>query len=396
MAMVSPSRLKLARTRRGMTARALAAAAGISDRTIRAYEAGTASSEASNATLQAIASALTFPVDFFLACDLDIDNRIASFRSLASLTKRDRESAISAGVIASVFADAIDARFLLPPPAIPNFSDEHLGNLPLGRRDSVDTANGTRMALIFAQDAAEKLRNEWQLGRGPIGNMVHLLESKGVRVFRLSDDIAKVDAFCTWNGSVPFVVLNPRKSGERSRFDAAHELGHLILHQDVEGFGQIHEQQANAFASAFLMPADAIRNELPKHPAESALLECKARWRVSLAALIRRGYDIGVYNEYQYRQAYIHLSESGQRRHEKGPVDYEASRVYEAVVRSLKRKGSSLEQMALSLSLPAGDVRGMVLLPDGFEYSLPFPPQRPSGAPAAGATGQIIQFPSKG
>lgn len=52
--------------------------------------------------------------------------------------------------------------------------------------------------------------------------------TKGIRVFSLAEEGREADAFCTWHDSKPFVFLNRMKSAERCRFDAAHELGHLV------------------------------------------------------------------------------------------------------------------------------------------------------------------------
>lgn len=61
--------------------------------------------------------------------------------------------------------------------------------------------------------------------------MIHLLEAHGVRVLSLTQECREVDAFSLWLQQ-PFVFLNTQKSGEHSRFDAAHELGHLPLSGD--------------------------------------------------------------------------------------------------------------------------------------------------------------------
>jgi hypothetical protein len=50
----------------------------------------------------------------------------------------------------------------------------------------------------YAEAVASKLREGWGVGRGPIQNMVWLLEHQGVVVLR--DDVATsdIDAFSTW------------------------------------------------------------------------------------------------------------------------------------------------------------------------------------------------------
>jgi Zn-dependent peptidase ImmA (M78 family) len=65
-------------------------------------------------------------------------------------------------------------------------------------------------------------------------------------------DTSKVDAFSTWVGARPAMVLSSDKAdAARSRFDATDELGHLVMHHDVEPGRHIVEQQAHRFAAAF-------------------------------------------------------------------------------------------------------------------------------------------------
>ncbi len=62
------------------------------------------------------------------------------------------------------------------------------------------------------------------------------------------------------------MFLSTDKSGERGRFDAAHELGHLVLHgehEDPRREDEISqrpcaEAEANRFAAAFLMPRSSV------------------------------------------------------------------------------------------------------------------------------------------
>src|SRR3546814_15647567 len=93
--------------------------------------------------------------------------------------------------------------------------------------------------------------------------MIKLLESKGVHVFSLAEDTKNVDAFSCWRNGQPFVFLNTFKSAERSRFDAAHELAHLVLHRHGGPQGREAETEANQFASALLMPHAALVSTIP-------------------------------------------------------------------------------------------------------------------------------------
>lgn len=77
------------------------------------------------------------------------------------------------------------------------------------------------------------VRAHWRIGELPIGNLIHLLESKGVRVYSLAEQGKSLDAFSLWHQNIPFVFLKTNKTAEHSRMDAAHELGHLVLHRHI-------------------------------------------------------------------------------------------------------------------------------------------------------------------
>jgi hypothetical protein len=94
------------------------------------------------------------------------------------------------------------------------------------------------------EDLAHRVRRRWGIPAGPIPNVVGLLESHGIVVLRLPLDTADVDAF-----SLPFhdravvVLATDKNDRARSRFDGAHELGHLVMHgEHVWGLKQVESQ----------------------------------------------------------------------------------------------------------------------------------------------------------
>ena len=246
--MFNAQRLILGRKRRKMTARALANAIGVSPITISRLENG--ANEPEDDTVDALAQSLGFPRAFFFAEDFDeLPASAASFRSLSSMTAKERDAALSAGVIAYLLHDWIDERFNLPECDVPEIGEN-----------------------VSPEQAAQIVRTNWSLGQQPISNMVRLLESRGVRVFSLSEDTKSVDAFSCWRNTIPFAFLNTFKSTERSRFDAAHELGHLVMHR--HGAPQDSKQaetEADRFAAEFLMPHPARDRYFRPDPRQEAL-----------------------------------------------------------------------------------------------------------------------------
>jgi Zn-dependent peptidase ImmA (M78 family) len=168
---------------------------------------------------------------------------------------------------------------------------------------------------------AESVRAEWKVPPGPIQNVVDTLESHGIVVIRLPLDSADVDAFSLPFADHPVVVLGADKNDRaRSRFDAAHELGHLIMHGDqIWGMKEV-ETQAHQFAAAFLMPEKDIYRQLPTTVDWPRLFELKRRWQVSLAALLMRARALGRMSESTYLTAIKAASARGWRRLEPVPL----------------------------------------------------------------------------
>lgn len=331
--MFNPQRLILGRKRRKLTARALAALIGVSPITISRLENGANAPE--EETVDALAAALDFPRAFFFADEVDeLPAGAASFRSLSSMSAKERDAALAAGVIAYLFHDWVAERFNLPDGHIPDVREE-----------------------ATPQGAARVVRAHWGLGEQPISNMVRLLESKGVRVFSLCEDTKNVDAFSCWRGDRPFVFLNTFKSTERSRFDAAHELGHLVMHRHgVPQDSRQAESEADKFASAFLMPADDVLSRISYVTGLDSLVTYKRRWGVSVAALNYRLHKLGIVSEWQNRSLNVELSGRGYRRKEPEGLPPETSSLWQQIFTALWQDRITREQIADQLCVPQAEL----------------------------------------
>jgi len=164
---------------------------------------------------------------------------------------------------------------------------------------------------------AERLRAVWGLGLGPISDMVALIERLGVMVLELKGHSRALDAFSTWLVGRPLVFLSSEKeSATRRRFDCAHELGHLLMHQEADPGRRELEAQADRFASAFLLPGESFAKEYPDRLNWAHLRALKRRWKVSLAAMLKRAFDLDLISEATYRRAFVHLNRAGWREQE--------------------------------------------------------------------------------
>jgi DNA-binding transcriptional regulator YiaG len=220
--MQNPERVELVRRRLGLTKIRFAPALGIDRKTLQRFESE--DHALNDKSMDALVALSGYPREFFYKGDFDYPNAEAvSFRSLRSLAASVRDAAIAAGALAFELDDWITGRFELAPHSIP------------------------RLNNAAPTDAAIFLRSYWSMGERPIRNMINVLESHGVRVFSLAEETRHLDAYSFWRSDRPYIFLNTLKTPEHSRFDAAHELGHLVLHRHGGPSHRNAEDDANSF-----------------------------------------------------------------------------------------------------------------------------------------------------
>ncbi len=341
---INPTRIDLARRRRGLTKTKLAEDAGVSTRILSDYLTGRKSP--SEATLARIAARLEMPVEFFSGDDLD-EPPVASvsFRSLSSMTARQRDQATGAATVAMQFDDWIRSRFVLPPPDIP-----HLRNLP---------SDDEQGSVANAEVIAETLRQRWGLGELRAPNLVHLLEAHGVRVYSLAQECAEIDAFSFWRNETPYIFLNNYKTAERSRMDCAHELAHLVLHAHGGPSGRLAENEAQAFAAAFLMPRRSVLADAPRSATAAQMIQAKRRWNVSAMNLSHRMHRLGLLSDWQVRALYIQLTRHGYRDGEPQGIQREASQVLPKVFAALAHEGVTRRHIAYQLHISTRELNSI-------------------------------------
>jgi Zn-dependent peptidase ImmA (M78 family)/transcriptional regulator with XRE-family HTH domain len=196
------------------------------------------------------------------------------------------------------------------------------------------------------EQATERCRVQWGLGRDlPIKNLTRALEHAGVVVTRFRD-CQKVDAFSREAASHRHViVLNTEKDApSRTRFDLAHECGHLVMHGGTTTGDVETEKQADQFASALLLPRTGFAREFPRTPhfEWDELLRLKARWGASVAAMIRRAHDLRIIDAAQYRRGYKALAAKGWLKGEDGEGEFEEPELVRISLEKLeKHRGQS-------------------------------------------------------
>ena len=304
----------------------------------------------SGPTLAAIAEATGYPVDYFIRRRGDADVP-GFFRSLRSTPARERARALARAHLVHELVDALEHYVELPDLDLPDLDVRLAG---------VDEDED----LQQIENAAEAVRRYWDMGAGPIDHVVRHLERNGVVTCRLPLDRHDVDAFSVNYPLHPVVVLRTDKGAtSRSRFAAAHELGHLLLHTPADAGRREAEKQAHRFAAAFLMPAKGIADDLPGDSDWQRLFELKATWRVSVAALLQRAKDLGVMTPARHLNAIKYMSARGWRKQEPAEASLgppEQPRMIAAALDVLRDDGISLEDIASDEGLPLPRLEEMV------------------------------------
>lgn len=334
-------RLRLARNSRGWTQRRLAdLVEELSPAAVSQFEKGQA--RPSHRTLRRLADALEFPVRFFgHAAGTELAGAQGFFRSLRSAPQRLRTTALARAELVRHFVLVLERYVLLPTLIFP-------------RQETLDTSS-----VDLIEEIALETRQALGVEEGPLPHAVRLLETSGAVVTRLAVQDGRIDAFSVPFQDRPVVVLGSDKDNlERSRFDAIHELGHLVMHDESACGTKWAETQAHRFAASFLMPAGEIVDDLPRKLDWGRFAELKVRWKVSIQSLLMRAKTLGVMDELTYVRGMKVMSARGWRKSE--PVDLgrcESPVLLSRSVEAAAGEGISLAQLAEEAALPFEEVQ---------------------------------------
>lgn len=352
-------RLVQARKSIGLSGVGLAGLLDVSATTISQYEKNKQSPRPE--IMDALCEKLNLPKSFFLRPIADRGERKVLYRSLSAATKAARERAETRFEWGREIVEYLHDSFDFPKLNLPNL------NLP-------KDFNAITHQMI--EDAAMACRELWGFGDKPISDVVLALESNGIIVMRGELGAETLDAFSEWlaNDFAYIFLGSDKRNCARSRFDAAHELGHLILHKhisikDIKSPKEfkVIESQAHRFAASFLLPARSFIKSIWA-PTLDAFRTQKEVWRVSIKGMIVRSHQLDLIDDYQYQRMLINYT----RRYRDGePGDdvmpLEMPRLLSRCIEILlAEKIRTKEQILMDLALPARDVEELTSLPRGF------------------------------
>lgn len=297
-------RLIQARILKGYKQKDIAIACDISPSVISQYEK--AKVEPSYETLQQIAKFLRIDIKFFYQNKPKFFIKNIAFRK-AKTTAKDKvlQAENISHYLTEIKKELIDKYANLPKLNIPNFN-------------WTISENAKNINYDLIENIASQTREYWKLGNAPISNVIKLLECNGIFVFKIQDNdfCKKIDAFSWLENKNAIIFLTTNKTAVRSRFDALHELGHLILHKDIDidllssEERDILEKEADYFAGCFLLPKQSMLEEYVCNNLE-ALFDLKRRWKTSVQAIAYRLEKLNIINENQRKWVFIQLAQKG-------------------------------------------------------------------------------------
>ncbi|WP_400768746.1 helix-turn-helix domain-containing protein [Methylosinus sporium] len=168
---------------------------------------------------------------------------------------------------------------------------------------------------------AEMLRRYWLVPSGPIRDLTALVEEAGIVVAHY-DFAGSGISGVTFRvpGMPPLVVLNSGNPSDRMRFTLAHELGHIVMHKFPT---PNMENEADQFASCFLVPTDDVRPYFKGRRVDLQLLAAmKPEWKVSMGSLVFAAERAGQINKAQKTYLWKQFSFQNIRLREPPELDF--------------------------------------------------------------------------
>ncbi len=354
-------RLSQALQARCMRPASLARMLDVSSTAVSNYRNGTNSPHPD--VLSKMAMILGVKPEFFLQPTKPTSADAVFERSKSTVTKTSRMRARCLQLWLSEIVDYLSEHVVLPKVNLPDFGID-------GDWDDLSD--------LDIEEFAVAARRYWQLGEGPISNITLLAEQNGVVVSRIQMLDSRLDAFSNWDSesNIPYIILgNDNGSAVRSRFDAAHELGHLLLHrkatteqlEDKANFKRI-ENQAHRFAGAFLAPAQAFGTDALV-PGLDTFRVLKPRWKISIKMMIKRCHDLDLVDSDYARRMYMAYNRRGWSKRE--PLDERMQPEHPTLLKQVFDFVSDAgvlapNQIAADLPFIRSDVESLACLPDGY------------------------------
>ena len=299
----NPNLLQIARQVRGYSQSDLAARSGVSQAKLSKLENGLINP--TEDVLDRLSRSLHFPSSLFWEPDKILGLPMSvhpMYRKKASVSRRGL-----ARLEAELNIRLMHIRRLLK-------SVDLVAEFPLPKLDIDEFDDPERIAGL--------VRRTWLIPRGPLKDLAGWIERAGCLVVPCDFTGLSVDGVTINSPSMPpCIFLNSNQPADRQRFTLGHELGHIVMHQVPS---RTMEDEANAFSSALLMPAEDIHPYLSGRLTIQKLAALKPVWRVSMQALLYRAKVVDAVTDNQSRYLWRQISALGYRRNEPPELEFQA------------------------------------------------------------------------
>jgi len=337
--------MTLARDARGLTQAELATRLKLGQGTVSKYETGFY--EPPSEFVTDLSDVLGFPPAFFYEPDRPYGLPPFHYR---------RRKKLSAKALARIVAEMNIRRIHLKKLLL-SYDWKTNAFIPEIDRDEY---RGRGKGPLTTEDAARLVREMWMLPSGPIANIVELIESNGGVVIPCDFGTDLLDAMSQRIDGMPILFfVNMDAPADRLRYTLAHELGHMVLHTLTLKSDEEMEDEADAFAGAFLLPADEIKPQLRRFDLRQ-IANLKGYWKVSMAAIAVRADRLKLITPYQSKAFWMEMSKLGYRKREPN----EPSKEYPNLLRQMvafhtKKLGYSVSELAKLLHLRVAEFQEM-------------------------------------
>ena len=307
---IVPRRFEEARIEKRLTQNALADKSGISRVTISKIENGLLLKPNMN-VVTGLAWSLGKPLEFFYKDNEKNyrDTTPISFRCYKSKSSIDNQITDIKLERAQEFVQYLYG----------HVNKNYLDIIP----EEISAEDAVTIDRIDIEGIAYRTREKWNLTQGPIIGLITLLENHGIICCSVDlpkkiDSINVSFSFDDEQREVSLVLYNENLNYFRQRFSLAHELGHIILHHywskdDFLKNGNLAEDQANKFASAFLMPYESFSNSVVS-TSINGVRALKDKWKTSIASICYRMKELDLISQRQYENLNIYISRNGWRK----------------------------------------------------------------------------------
>lgn len=249
------TRLRKARDTRGISQQVAAEFIGLPRTAITQIEGGNRS--ISTLELTQLAKLYRYPISYFLdeASDDEEDISAILYRAAPNLNKAAQQQIYH---YVDLCKEGINLEKIL--------DFESNSNLP---KYSFGIPRNKGEAVAQGMNVAEQERKRLSIGMGSIADITSLISNQGIWACSadLPDDISGL--FLNNQKTGLIILVNANHVISRKRFSYAHEYAHALFDRDenvrisnAANHTEFIEVRANAFAAAFLMPADGVNEVL--------------------------------------------------------------------------------------------------------------------------------------